>query len=141
MIGSTIVKHGFAGDGSLPKPDETELPEGARETFDEFYRRIREEAKAQLLMQDFGLWWQHMGWMIRVAKNGSLAQACTSLSGVDTTYLMCSHPGNGVVEQPKARDWYDRHIDGMKTVDVNGVHVGFLQQLTFNAAFEKILGY
>ena len=132
-----------------PKEDEITVPSQvvqqrmSGEHFDDdvaWKRYIIERAKKELKGHSARLWRSQIAWMIRIVRDGSLAEACKSLEGLDVTYLVCTGKGNGVVRQPEALAWWGAHVDGLKVEEVNATHCGFLQnQPEFAEAFRKIL--
>lgn len=86
-------------------------------------------------------WLSWLRWMIQVGRNGSLAEACGALEGIDTAYIACMGDGNDVVKQPHALDWWVQHVAGLKVLRIEATHCGHLQQvLTFRSAFAQAMG-
>ena len=126
------------GDDMLPKPSEISnlLDVDA----------VRAQARDDLNGHRLSMFFSQTAWMVRVGRDGLhnedglLKQVCRSLKGLDVTYLSCTHPGNGVVRQPEASNWWNAYSFGVKQEVVNGTHCGYLQnQPEFVRAFEKIL--
>ena len=98
------------------------------EGFHEWVAFVQEKATAGLSGYTGAQWWAWLRWMITVGKDGSYVGACKSLSGVETWYVECTHPGNVTVTQPGACLWHGMFIKGLWSFEVNAVHCGFLQQ-------------
>lgn len=80
-------------------------------------------------------------WMARVGRDGSLAEAAKSLRGLGVTYVACIHPGNGVVRQPQAVEWWTKQVPDIRVVGMNATHCGFLQnEPEFADVFRDIFG-
>lgn len=119
-------------DDMLPKLDEISLgldPD-----------KVREQARLDLADHKLSMLISQTAWMTKIVRNGSLAEACKSFTGLDVTYLACVHPGNGVVRQPIAQEWWQSHVVDLRVKEVHATHCGFLQnQLEFVEAFRGIL--
>lgn len=117
----------------LPKLDE--ISDGLDE------RRIRAIARRNVTGHKLSALIGPTAWMARVGCDGSLAEACKSLRGLDVTYVACIHPGNGVVRQPRAVAWWRQHVPTLRVVRVEATHCGFLQnEPEFVEVFRDVFG-
>lgn len=134
-----------------PKLDEITTPDrqtaemimqryGSIHTYDEWSEFVAEESIRGLSGFSGRMWQSWLAWMIQVGRDHSLEKACMSLAGLDVTYVACVHPGNSVVAQPSAANWWRTRVPGIKEHAVSATHSGFLQnQPELAAAIRKIL--
>ncbi len=124
-----------------PKPDEITAPRSGRQLDGETWKRyVIQRARRELKGHSARQWRSQVALMIKMERDGSLAKACESLHGLDVTYMACVGKGNGVVAQPAAVQWWVTHVPGLKVMEVDATHCGFLQNLPeFAAAFRDIL--
>lgn len=130
-------------DQYIEIPDNNTMREIAGETrTDAGWRAyVKRRAIEELSGHSSKQWLEELRWMTQVGLDGSLCRACKALSGVDATYLACLSAGNDVVQQPVAAMQWQRNTSGLRVVEVNAVHCGFLQQApTFRGVLVKILG-
>lgn len=106
----------------------------------EWHAYVKQRAKQELSGHSSKLWLEQLRWMIRVGADGSLAEACKALDGVNTAHLQCTGPANDVLTVDASTWWYDS-VPGLKTFWVEAAHCGFLQQApAFRKILAKILG-
>ena len=149
VLGSSLGDKLVAKMSEPPKDDEITIPSddvmrrltGGKLFSDADYKAWVKATAIEGLKGYSGLlWWSQMRWMINAGKSHQLDEAIASLHELDVTYLACTHPGNGVVAQPSAMDWWAARLPTMKRAEVYGTHCGYLQnQPEFAAAFRAIL--
>lgn len=135
------------GDDMLPQPSEiTVAPlkvfgEDRYFTRDETVDRIRNIARESLSGHDMSMLFDQSRVMVEDGKNGTLARAVKSLSGLDVSYLVCTM-GNSPVKQPIAVNWWKPRVENLRVISVDATHCGFLQNTpqfedAFNNAFHR----
>ncbi len=125
----------------IPSPDIQHQLAGRVMSDDDWRAWVKAESIKGLTGFSGDAWLSQLRWMITVGRDGSLAEACTALDGVDTTYIACVGDGNDVVKQPYALNWWEQHAPGLKILRIEATHCGHLQQvLTFRQVFAQAMG-
>lgn len=102
--------------------------------------RLYEIAKRDLSGHKVSTLVGQTAWMDRVERDGSLAEACKALVGLDVVYMVCAE-WNATIRQPRAVEWWQAQVPTLRVVEVKATHCGFLQnQPEFVDTFRDIFG-
>ncbi len=108
----------------IPPRKHVSIPPDMPTSRDNYLWQFERLAFQRLSGFPISLWAQEIYWMIKVARNGTLARACESHDGIWTTYIRCLLH-NISVKPCAARDWQS-WID-LTLLDVSATHSGFHQ--------------
>lgn len=124
---------------TVPSPDLMYEVGGSMMSEEMWKERVVEMTRAGLQGHTLAMWGSQIAWMVRVGNDGTLAEACRSLSQIPTTYLACTGDGNNVVAQPAAAQWWQQHVENLRMIDVPATHCGFLENVQeFRTALAQV---
>lgn len=134
-LASPITRH-----IDVPVTDDM-LPRAAQITSRLDHWRLYETAKRDLSGHKVSTLVGQTAWMAKVVRDGSLAEACKALRGLDVVYVVCAPEWNATIRQPQAVEWWRTRIPTLRVVEVKATHCGFLQnEPEFEDVFREIFG-
>lgn len=124
-----------------PKWDEISVLAGYQGTdqADEWRKKVQRVVRRQMKGFPASLLISQVNWMVSVARDGLLREACKALEGTRTTYVRCTLANETVLECA-VDDWKEMvpHLDYQV---INATHVGFYQNMPeFFEFFQELFG-